>query len=345
MKMKLRNRDVIAETDPHQQMERLLFGPWITQAIGAIADLSIADHLAADGLTAAEIAAREGSAPDTTFRVMRAGVTCGLLTADRKGRFFSTPLLDTLRQDAPRSLRSVALWFTDKGHWLGWQGFVDAVRTGHTQVAEVLGVEWFDYLQQNPDQARRSAEAMAALTSLWSGDIARAIDTSDVRLAVDVGGSTGALLRMLQRENPTLEGIVFDRPNIVTDVAVQIAKTEFGCRTEVIGGDFFQSVPVGDLYLLKHILHNWDDESCIRILSRCREAMRPGGRIMIIELVVGDFKDPGVAALMDLRMLTAHGGRERSLTEYDVLLEAAGLRRRAIAQSDTPVGLVEAVRV
>jgi hypothetical protein len=326
-------------------MERLLFGHWVTQAIGAIADLSIADHLSDGGMTAAEVAGREGSAPDTTYRVMRAGITCGLLTADGKGRFFGTPLLDTLRQDAPRSLRSVALSFTDTGHWLGWQGFVKAVRTGHTNIADVLGVDWFDYLEQNPDQARRSAQAMAALTSLWSGDIARAIDTKHVRLAVDVGGSTGALLRMLQQENPTLEGIVFDRPNIVTDVATRIAKTDFGGRTEVIGGDFFESVPAGDLYLLKHILHNWDDDSCIQILSRCRDAMRPGARIVIIELVVGDFKDPGVASLMDLRMLAAHGGRERSLTEYDTLLKAAGLRRSVTTTIDTPVGLVEAVRV
>ncbi|WAJ42838.1 methyltransferase [Mycobacterium sp. Aquia_216] len=338
-----RESDAGDQVDPHEEMAQLLLGHWRSQAIRAIAELSIADHLVGGGLTAAEIATRADSAQDSTFRLLRAGIACGLLRADRDGRFFSTPLLETLRRDAPRSLRSMALSFTDVGHWKSWLGFVTAVRTGHADVREVLGMDWFDYLEQHPDQAHQSASAMAALTSLWAGGVGTAIDTTNVKLAVDVGGSTGAFLRMLQESNPTLRGIVFDRPNVAAEVAMRIAHSEVGQRTEVVGGDFFKSLPVGDLYLLKHILHNWDDDRCVQILSCCREAMIPGGRIAIAELIVGSLSEPGVAALMDLRMLVAHGGRERSLQEYDALLGAAGLRRTAVATTGSPLSVIEAV--
>ena len=132
-------------------------------------------------------------------------------------------------------------------------------------------------------------------------------------LAVDVGGANGALLRLLQQANPALRGIVFDRPDVAAAVAADIA----GDRTEVVGGDFFEALPAADLYLLKFILHDWDDESCVKILSRCREAMVPGGRIAIIDFLIGDRDDPGVMALMDLNMLAVAAARNahlRSLT-------------------------------
>ena len=166
------------------------------------------------------------------------------------------------------------------------------------------------------------------------------LDTSDVALAVDVGGANGALLRLLQQANPALRGIVFDRPDVAAAVAVDIA----GDRTEVIGGDFFESVPAGDLYLLKFILHDWDDESCVKILSRCRSVFLVG-RIAIIDFLIGDRDDPGVMALMDLNMLAVAVGKERALAEFDALLAKAGLRRIAVQISDSPQSIIEAVAV
>ena len=166
----------------------------------------------------------------------------------------------------------------------------------------------FEYLQQNPELAQEFTGAMEGVTSLWVLDVVTGLDTSDVALAVDVGGANGALLRLLQQANPALRGIVFDRPDVAAAVAVDIA----GDRTEVIGGDFFESVPAADLYLLKFILHDWDDESCVKILSRCREAMVPGGRIAIIDFLIGDRDYPGVMALMDLNMLAV--GRQGTRT-------------------------------
>ncbi len=206
----------------------------------------------------------------------------------RHGRFHGTPLLDTLRTDAPRSLRAFAMAVTNSAHWLPWIRFGASVRTGHSQAHNALGMDFFDYLERNPSQAQEFSAGMSSGTSVWAPELADLIDTTNVRRAVDIGGANGALLALLQKANPALHGIVFDRPNIARDAEPDIARNGFAERTEVVGGDFFESVPPGDLYLLKFILHDWDDESCVKILRRCREAMEPGGRIAIFELVVGD---------------------------------------------------------
>jgi hypothetical protein len=329
--------------DVYEQMMAMLTSHWVSQTVRAVVDLSLADHLAGERLTAAEVAQREGSAADTTFRLMRACVALGLLTADDDGRFASTPLLQTLGKDAPGSLRDLAVATMLPAHWIPWGEFATSVRTGQSQVSAALGMDFFDYLEQNPSQARAFSAGIASTTSLWTADAAKVIDTSDVTLAVDVGGATGSLLQLLQHANPTLRGIVFDRPNIVDDAVTQIARNGLAERTEVIGGDFFQSVPAADLYLLKFILHDWPDDQCVTILRRCREALAPGGRIAIIELVLGELSDPGFGAVMDMNMLAASPGRERSLDEYDTLLAAAGLRRTAVLMTNSPQSVIEAV--
>lgn len=329
--------------DPHREMTGMIYGFCVSQIIRAAAELSLADHLAAGPFTAEEIAELEGSAPSTTFRLMRACTAFGLLTIDEAGRFHGTPLLDTLRADAPRSLRGFALALTNSAHWLPWIRFGASVRMGHSQAHNALGMDFFDYLERNPAQAQEFNAGMTGVTSAWALELADLIDTTNVTRAVDVGGANGALLALLQEANPALHGIVFDRPNIARDAEPDIARNGFAERTEIVGGDFFESVPAGDLYLLKFILHDWDDESCVKILRRCREAMEPGGRIAILEFLVGTDGDAGLTALMDLNMLAVANGRERSLPEFDALLDRAGLRRTAVLTTNSPQSIIEAV--
>ena len=317
----------------------MIFGYWVSQALRAYASLSIADHLADGPRTAAEVAQRECSAPDATFRLMRAGLTLGLVTMDADERFHGTALLATLRKDASRSLRDLALSMTGRVHWQPWSEFVEAVRTGQCQTRKTLGLPTFEYLQRNPQAAAEFTGAMAGLTALWTNDVVSHLDTSDVALAVDVGGADGAFLRQLRQANPALRGVVFDRPDVVAAIADDVADG----RIEVVGGDFFEAVPAADLYLLKFVLHDWDDESCVEILSRCREAMVPGGRIAIVDFLIGNRHDPGVVALMDLNMLAMATGRERTIAEFDALLTKAGLRRCAVRTTDSPQGIIEAV--
>jgi hypothetical protein len=326
----------------YQQMWAMLTSHWVSPTVRVAADLSLAEHLADGSLTAAEVAERENSAPHTTFRLMRACVALGLLTADSDGRFSATPLLATLARHTPGSLRDLALGITMPVHWLPWNEILASVRTGRSQVRAALGMDFFEYLQQHPAQARVFSAGMANTTALLAADAARVIDTTNVKVAVDVGGATGSLLHLLQQANPALRGIVFDRPNIIADTADLIARSDFAERTDAVGGDFFESVPSGDLYLLKFILHDWDEQSCITILQRCREAMNPGGRLAIVEMVLGELADPGPGALMDMNMLAASVGQERSLDEYDALLAAADLRRTAVRTTSSPQSVIEA---
>lgn len=332
------------ELDARRRMGEMVTAYWIPQVIRSAVDLSLADHLAEGAMTATEIATRENSAADTTFRLMRACVTLGLLRAEPDGRFFSTPLLDTLRKNAPGSLRGLALAATLPAQWLAWNEFTTSVRQGGTRSKDVLGTDFFEYLEQHPDQARDFSDGLSSTTPLWTSAAAEMIDTAGVSLAVDVGGANGSLLHLLQEANPDLKGIVFDRPNVVDQANAETRARGLSERTDVIGGDFFVSVPEGgDLYLLKMVMHDWDDASCVTILRNCRAAMRPGGRIAVIEMLVGDVEDPGPAAMMDMAMLAIVPGQERSLAQYDALFAASGLRRTRIHTAASGQSVIEAV--
>ncbi|HEY6492644.1 MAG TPA: methyltransferase [Trebonia sp.] len=329
--------------DAYEQMSRLVTGHWIPQVIRAAIGLGVPEHLADAALTAGELADRAGSAPGTTFRLLRACVAIGLVTADDDGRFRGTPLLRTLHRDTPGSLRGLALATTLPGQWLAWNAFTASVRKGETQVAQALGTDFFSYLEEHPDEARDFSRGLASTTALWTSAAAQVIDTAGVGLAVDVGGSDGALLHLLLEANPDLRGIVFDRPNVVPDAIEAAEKRGLADRTEVIGGDFFAGVPAADLYLVKMIMHDWDDDGCVTILRNIRTAMNPGARVAVVEMLVGNPSDPGPAALMDMNMLAVVPGQERSLAEYDALLSAAGLRRTTVTSTGSGQSVIESV--
>jgi hypothetical protein len=336
----------VPSTQDFEQINDLVTGHWKSQAIRAAVKLGLADHLTGGGLTAEEVAQRAGSAPDTTFRLMRACVTLGLLTADGEGRFYSTPLLAALRTDLPGSLRGHVLAVTLPAQFLAFNTLTDAVFNGSTQVEAALGSDFFTYLEHHPDQAREFSEGLTSLTTRWVGDVATIIDTTGVALAVDVGGANGTLLYLLAEKNQAMRGIVFDRPNVLAGARADRDRRSLADRVELVGGDFFDDVPEADLYLLKFILHDWDDESCGKILRRCRAAMRPQARIAVIELIVGEITNPGPGGLMDLNMLAVVSGRERSLSEYDALLTAAGLLRISVTRArQSPQSVIEAVAI
>ena len=325
--------------DAYSQMAGMIFGYWACRTVFAVADLSIGDHIANGSLTAAELAVRAGSAPETTHRLMRAAVSLGLLTEEAGGRFASTPLLHTLRSDDPHTLRPLVLSLL--GSWLPWDQFVSGIRTGDTPSAKAFGGSMFDYLAAHPDEAELFTAAMAGGTAQWGPAIADAIDTTGVRCAVDIGGANGALLRLLQRDNPLLQGVIYDRPNVIDHAHAAISQSGLTGRTRAVGGNFFKSVPSGDLLLLKFILHDWNDDQAITILQNCRRALAPGGRIAVIEMVVGEANP--LAAIFDMNMFVMSPGRERSIQEFDALFDAAGLKRTAVHQTGSPQVVIDVV--
>ena len=308
----------------------MIHGYWNSQVVRAAADLRLADHLAGGPRTAGEVAALEASDPHATYRLMRACAGLGLLTCDDDGRFAVTAAGALLQAGVPGSLRDHALAFGAPGHWLPWGRLPEAVRTGGTRAAAVLGAGLFDYLAGQPEEAAQFAASMQALTGAIAADAARVIDVTGVSLAVDVGGGTGQLVRELMRANDGLRGHVLDFPE-AAKAAMEAADADgLGTRFSAEAGDFFAAVPAADLYLLKAVLHDWDDDSCARILRNCREAARPGARLIVIENVI---RDPGrdrFATLLDMNMLAVTSGQERDLAAYDALFAASGWRRTAV---------------
>ena len=323
-------------------MLQMITGYWVTQVVRAAADLSVMDHVAAGAGTAAEVAALESSGTRTTYRLMRACASLGLLSHERDHRFAVTPLGDLLRANVPGSLRDMALVMGAHGHWQAWELLPESVRKGTTQSETALGMGAWDYFEKvSPAEGALFASAMSATTQLLLADALAAVDLTGVSAAVDVGGANGTLIHAFMEAYPALQGIVLDRPNIVPGAVLAAEKA--GLADRFIGqvGDFFQEVPAADLYFLKMILHDWDDESGRLILRNCRAAARPGARMIVIEIVIGELGTPGSGPLVDMNMLAGTGGQERDLEEYDALFGASGWRRTAVHVTRAPQAVLE----
>jgi hypothetical protein len=324
------------------RMMQMITGYWVTQVVHAAATFSIADHLAKAPATAEDIANAEGTDPSATFRLLRTCASLGMVKYDGNSRFAGTSLLDTLRKDSPQSLRAIAVSWPLPGLWLPWGRFADAVKTGKSQTVPALGAGLFEYFATNAAEAAAFTESMTSLTSTIARETAKRINARGANIAADIGGAGGAMLHALLQLHPDLQGILFDRPQVVAAAPAEAAKLGFAERITSIGGDFFESVPEADLYLLKHILHDWDDETCICILKNCRRALRPRGRIAVIELLLGEIGAPGIAPLYEANMMVISSGRERSLVEFQRLFEAAGLGAAKVTTTNTPMVILEA---
>jgi SAM-dependent methyltransferase len=326
-------------------MWEMITGYRVSQITRVAAALSLAEHCADGPVSAEQLARLESADADATARFLRACASLGLVEHVAGQGFAATPLLMALHGDAPGSLRGFALSLPARGHWLPWGQLLEAVRTGEQQAPGTLGLELFDYYATAPDEAAAFTDGLRGMTSVAGAAAAQVIDTEGVSLAVDVGGASGDLLHELMRVNPELSGVVFDLPYAVPDAAAAAVRNQLTDRLLVASGDFFEEVPSGgDLYLLRYVLHDWDDEKCVRILENCRRAMRPGGRILVLEMILGAIgREPGVVPSQDLNMLVLFGGRERTVGQFDELFSAAGLRRTAVRETDSPLCVVEAV--
>jgi hypothetical protein len=325
-------------------MMAMVTGFWVTQTVRAAALYRLADHLADGNDTPDAVAQAEGLDLDATRRLMRTCASLGLMTSPDGGRHYAgTPLLSTLRKDDPNSLRGLAISQAAPGHWLPWGQFPEAVRTGKHQVTSAHGEPTiFEYFAKHLGEASLFTESMSNMSRASARDIAGVLDTSGVRLALDLGGANGEVIRALMRANPGMRGGVFDLPHVVADAEAAAKSDGLGERFDTVSGDFFENVPPADLYILKYILHDWDDDSCVRILRNCRASIQPGGRVVVIDHLVPEIGVPAFAPLMDMNMLDMTGGKEREIAEFDDLLGASGLQRTKVSQAGA-FAVIEAV--
>jgi len=269
----------------------------------------------------------------------------GLVTyAD--GRFAGTPLLSTLDAGSSHSLRHFALAQTSPGHWLSFATMTEAVRKGESQSEAALGMDLFSYYGEHQDEGVLFSAAMKDISAPVIATAVAVIDATNVDVAVDVGGATGAFVLALMEANPRLRGVLLDLPHSIAGANSEAAKRGLTDRFSAIAGDFFDSVPRGDLFLLKYVIHDWDDDTCIRLLKSVRKAMNPGARVIVVDAMLAKLGEPGstpFASMLDMAMLTMGGGRERELAEFDALFAGAGLRRTKLTPVQPPYAVIEAV--
>ena len=328
---------------------RIARGYQLSQALYVAAKLGVADVLGTEPLAADAVAeAVDARAPELR-RVLRALVAGGVFTELEDGRFATNDAAAALRADAPGRVRDVVINFGEE-MYRSFGDLLHTVRTGETAFDVVHGAPLFEYYAAHPQAEASAAARMLARTLPVASELAASDVLRDARTVVDVGGGTGALLAEVLRHRPAIGGVLLERPGMLELARGYLAEQGVADRCELVEGDFFSSVPAGgDVYVLKSVLHDWDDERCIAILRSCRAAMDHSARLAIVELLLPERMTPGdamlSAALLDLIMLAYAGGRERTAAEFAQLLD----RARLSLVSTTPLAagphVLEAVAV
>lgn len=310
-------------------------------ALRAAALLDVAEHLADGPRGVAELAELTGANGPYLRRLLRFLASRGTFWEDENGRFHLTPQADLLRADAPRSMRAGVLLVTQDAWWLSASDLTEAVRRGEPAFDNRFGQPVFDYLAEHPEDGLLFDAGMAAYSA---GDIGYIIDGYDFPndgVMVDVGGGRGGLLLAALRARPGLRGILLDHENVLAgNVLADLGADD---RWTLHPGDFFESVPAGDLYTVKNVLHDWNDDQCVRILENCRYAMNPGAKLLAVDAVIPPGNDPHVGKALDILMLLLLTGQERTRAEFERLFERAGFRITEVIPTPGRLSLIEAV--
>jgi SAM-dependent methyltransferase len=331
------------ELPPWARLMQMLTGSWVSQAVGAAARLGIADQLAAGPRSADEIAGAVGAHAPSLYRLMRALAGIGVLTQPEPGKFGLSPVGECLRAGVPGTLHDMAITQTDHLHWASWERLTDAVRSGRSQARAALGMETWEYFGRHPEHAARFSAAMGNVSNLVLPAIVVGYDFSRATRIVDVAGAHGVLLAEILQRNPAARGVLFDLPHVVEGAPAVLARYQVADRVEVVAGDFFKEVPGGaDLYLLKHIVHDWNDERAVAILKSCRAAMKAGSKLLVIELMLPPDGEPSPSPLSDLNMLVMVDGKERTEAEFATLLSAARLAIDRVVPTMSMFRIIEA---
>jgi O-methyltransferase domain/Dimerisation domain len=331
---------------PPAMLMHLAAGKFVTQALAAAAELSVAEQLVDGPKTAQEIAGAMGLHAPSLYRLMRALVAMDVLAQNDGDRFTLTATGQLLRSDVPGSFRAMAILLGRRWHHTAWASLAHSVRTGESAFLKVYGVPHFEWLQANPEEGAIFNEAMTSLTAVAAEAVTQAYDFSGVAKIADIGGGHGLFLSKIMQANPRMSGILFDLPHVAEGARKLLGEAGLRARCEVLCGDFFTSIPAGcDAYVLKHVLHDWDDARCEMILSRCRDAMARGGRVLVVEMVVPPPGVPSFARLIDLEMLAiSSNGKERTEAEFADLFAKAGLSLSRVVPTQSPYSVLEALR-
>jgi hypothetical protein len=315
-----------------------------SQAIHVAATLGIADLLEDGPRSIDELAQATGTHAPSLYRLLRALASVGVLAEQPDGQFLSTPSAEYLRTNAPRSRRVWAMQIGQQYLWRSWGHLLHSVRTGEPAFPKLYGTTAWEYRQAYPQEDAVYNAAMTALSAGVVEAIVQSYDFSGMGVLVDVGGGEGVLLAAILAANPALRGVLFDQPHVLTGANDLLERAEVADRCEVVSGSFFEAVPGGaNAYLLKSIVHDWDDTATVKILRACRAAIADTGRLLVVEPIIRPGNEPDPAKFSDLNMLVMLGGQERTTDDFEKLYAEAGFRLTGIIRTRSSMAIVEGI--
>ena len=323
------------ELSPQEQILKIVNNYWQGCAVGAAAELELADMLASEPLHVDVLAERCGAHGSSLYRMLRALESTGVFKETAPGIFANTPASDCLRRHAPGSQWAwIRLTLSGDGMVRGgWGGLMHSIRTGEPGFEKIHGQTGWEYMQQNPQQGTIFNEAMRALAAAITPAVTSAYDWGRFPIIADIGGGVGSQLIDILDANSNSRGVLFDQPQAVAEAPQHD-------RMDAVGGDFFEGVPPADVYILRWILHDWDDEKSLAILNAIRQSAKPDCVVAIVESVIPETAEFDMGKWMDLNMLVMAGGKERTAAEFRDLLDRAGFDLDEIVTTPSPLSII-----
>ena len=329
---------------PQAIILQMAMGPLVSQALGVAARLGIPDPLAAGEKHVDDIAAETGTHAPSIYRILRTLASTGVFAETSPKSFINTPVSEALRSDVPGSMRNIMIFMAEPWHTLAWGNMMHSARTGETAWKATYGEEVFDWLANHPAESEIFNAAMTDMSGFAGPAVAEAYDFSSIDTLADIAGGHGFLLSQILKANPNVKGILFDLEHVIAGAGDMLERHGVADRVQTASGDFFKEVPPADAYIMKHIIHDWDDERSIHIMRSIHKAMVGEGKLLLAEMVVPDGNEPHPSKVLDLEMLTLPGGLERTADEYAKLFEQAGFKLNQIVPTRSAFCVIEAVK-
>lgn len=327
---------------PQIVLFEMMVGMWVSQAIGVAARLGIADVMGTRTVGYEEIAKKVGANPEALYRLMRALSSQDIFEEVSEGKFKLTNVGRCLRSDVEDSVRAMAI-FQTQFNWAHWGELLHAVKTGETGASKVRKEPLFDFIAKTDDAQVQFDNFMVSVSKMETAAVLSVYDFSQYKVIADVGGGTGSLLASLLESAPKAKGILYDQPQVVKEAHKRFATESLKGRCEIVGGSFFDSVPAGaDAYVMKHIIHDWEESLCLKILKNIRARIPANGKLILIETVVPPAGEQHFSKLLDLEMLVAAGGKERTAQQYKELFAKAGFKLERIVPTISMASVIEA---
>ena len=330
-------------TDPSIELMRLINGYQVSQALHVAATLGVADHLKDGPKPCHAVAEACGAQPLSLYRLLRALAAVGIFHESDNKEFSLTPLGVCLTSDGRGSTRNYARWIGQRGQWGSWGNLLQSIKSGESALGLTYGTDAWTYRTQHPDEQAVFDSAMTGNSHTEAQAVLEAFDFSRFGCVVDIGGGQGLLLETILLACPGSHGVLFDRPQVIASADQTLTSPELRERRQLVGGSFLESVPAGgDVYVMKAILHDWEDRTSIEILRTCRRAMSATATLIVIERVIGPPNEMPEGKFSDLNMMVQYAAMERTRQEFDDLLRNGGFKLTEIIPTRSPQSIIVA---